>query len=431
MRPRGLWGGSGSVGVGVEARKRGMKRPASPRAAPPGARGIAPYYLATPLPDMAIPIHSPQAADDAAAMTRPLSLWPDQPQPLDSQQAVFAITAFDPLQAEHARRRSLMAGRLALCLPAISLRVLLGVQLALLLATLPQASSWQSGLMQLAGPAMAGLGGSLLWLASVCGLRRRLAGWPLPKARALVIGLGGLAGGVAWAMLLPLALSPATVWAALLAGTTGAVLAGVVWAWLGLREAAARPVEAHARLAELQSRIRPHFLFNALNTALALVQVDPVRAEAVLEDLSALFRAALAETGASVTLDDELDLAQRYLAIEKIRFANRLHLQWDLDPRAASARLPPLVLQPLVENAVRHGVEPSASGGVVLVKTRVQHGMVVVDVVNTMPEEPGEPGAGIALANVRERLRLLHDVAADLHTWVEDRRHHARITVPL
>jgi len=205
----------------------------------------------------------------------------------------------------------------------------------------------------------------------------------------------------------------------------------VVWRWLGLRAAAAQPEEVSARLADLQSRIRPHFLFNALNTALALVQVDPRQAEAVLEDLSQLFRVALAEPGSAVTLDEEIELAQRYLAIEKLRFGDRLQVSWDLDPAAAQAPVPPLVLQPLVENAVRHGIEPAVRGGRIQVRTRVARGMAEVVVTNTLPDEPGRRGAGIALANVAERLRLLHDVAAVLETGIVDGRYRARIVVPL
>jgi two-component system sensor histidine kinase AlgZ len=100
----------------------------------------------------------------------------------------------------------------------------------------------------------------------------------------------------------------------------GVACAALLWAWLDLRSRMWHPANAAARLAELQSRIRPHFLFNALNTALALVRVDPARAEAVLEDLAELFRVALAEAGASVSLEEEIDLARRYLAIEEVRF---------------------------------------------------------------------------------------------------------------
>jgi two-component system, LytTR family, sensor histidine kinase AlgZ len=212
---------------------------------------------------------------------------------------------------------------------------------------------------------------------------------------------------------------------------TGAGLAGLLWAWLELRARIWHPADAQARLAELQSRIRPHFLFNALNTALALVRTDPERAEGVLEDLAQLFRVALADAGTDVSLDEEITLAQAYLAIEQVRFGARLQVEWDIEARAGSARVPPLVLQPLVENAVRHGVEPAVAGGRVWVRAVVQRGQVVVTVSNTMGDEPASPGHGMALHNVRERLRLLHDVAAQCDVWREGDIFHARIVLPL
>ena len=105
-------------------------------------------------------------------------------------------------------------------------------------------------------------------------------------------------------------------------------MAGVVYAWLQLRARALLPADTTARLAELQSRIRPHFLFNTLNTALALVRVDPARAEGELEDLAELFRVALTDIGESVTLAEEVELARRYLAIEQVRFGQRLKISW-------------------------------------------------------------------------------------------------------
>jgi two-component system, LytTR family, sensor histidine kinase AlgZ len=213
----------------------------------------------------------------------------------------------------------------------------------------------------------------------------------------------------------------------------GVAFAALLWAWLDLRSRIWHPANASARLAELQSRIRPHFLFNALNTALALVRVDPTRAESVLEDLAQLFRVALAEVGASVTLEEEIELARRYLAIE-VRFAERLRVQWQIDPRVHSARVPPLVLQPLVENAVRHGIEPAAGGGSVTVRAQVIRGQAVVVVSNSLGDvdnSASSAGHGMALHNVRERLRLLHDVAAECTVWREGDMFHARIVLPL
>ncbi|RYF37215.1 MAG: hypothetical protein EOO25_19660 [Comamonadaceae bacterium] len=150
----------------------------------------------------------------------------------------------------------------------------------------------------------------------------------------------------------------------------------------------------------------------------------------MLEDLSELFRHALADPAESVTLDQEIELAQRYLAIEQVRFGERLRIQWLLDPAAGTARLPPLLLQPLVENAVHHGVEPSASGADVTISTERRGSLVLVKVVNTTPAGVGDAGHGLALANVRERLSLLHDVHARFHTVFRDGVFQVRLEIP-
>jgi two-component system sensor histidine kinase AlgZ len=198
-----------------------------------------------------------------------------------------------------------------------------------------------------------------------------------------------------------------------------------------MRAKAKLPADTTARLAELQSRIRPHFLFNTLNTALSLVRRDPARAEGVLEDLAELFRVALTDSGESVSLHEEVELAQRYLAIEQVRFGERLKVSWELDDDAGTARVPPLLLQPLVENAVRHGVEPAPDGGIIRVRTRVKMGRAVVSIANTVPAGPSRPGNGIALGNVRERLRLMHDVAAQFETRLDGDLFRVQIVVPL
>jgi two-component system, LytTR family, sensor histidine kinase AlgZ len=150
----------------------------------------------------------------------------------------------------------------------------------------------------------------------------------------------------------------------------------------------------------------------------------------VLEDLSELFRSALAEQAESVTLGQEIALAERYLAIEQIRFGSRLRIEWQLDARAASAIVPPLLLQPLVENAVKHGVEPSASGADVKISTEQRGGVVVVKVTNSCPAGSGASGHGLALANVRERLLLLHDVRASFRSVLVDGVFQVRLELP-
>lgn len=368
------------------------------------------------------------ASHDRFADTRPASVWPSTLRGADLLSSTFAESRFDPLAEERARADAHAALAFDVCHPGLALRAVLGVQAVLGVGALVAGLAWPAA----AVVAFAGLLGSLLWLLTVCALRRvlrRLAA-PARAAAALALGAAAALAGQApiwWLELAP----PADAARALGVALAGAGLAGLLWAWLDLRARIWAPVDARVRLAELQSRIRPHFLFNALNTALALLRHDPARAEEVLLNLGELFRAALADAGAAISLDEELALARAYLAIEEVRFGQRLRLQWEVAAGVGRARVPPLMLQPLVENAVRHGVEPSPQGAQLSLRATLQGGQVVVEVVNTLPDEPGPPGHGMALHNVRERLRLLHDVAAQFDVWREHGRHHARIVIPL
>ena len=378
-------------------------------------------------------------AQSASELTRPSSVWPDISQTADGASTSFGNSRFDPLVEERARLQAQAAAAFDVCHPALALRAVLGVQVVLAIVALGVAGSAADWANHQAVLAFAGVAGTLMWLVAICAARRSLQRAGSGSRAAVVLGLGAVAAGLAT---LPLA------WAGLAATGGGlrvaaVLLAGVafaalLWGWLELRSRIWQPANASARLAELQSRIRPHFLFNALNTALALVRVDPERAEAVLEDLAQLFRTALADVGAFVTLTEEIELARRYLDIEQIRFGQRLQVDWQIDTsdaRVGLARVPPLVLQPLVENAVRHGVEPAAQGGRVRISASVQRRQVVVLVTNTVSDDPGSPGHGMALHNVRERLRLLHDVAAQCDVWrepgLEHDLFHARIVLPL
>jgi len=374
-------------------------------------------------------MHETPPATEADA-TRPASLWPDSARAARSSS--FASTRFDPLAEERARLAAQAAAAFDVCHPALAWRAALLVQVMLAVAALVAAEAPADWLQRQAALAFSGAAGTLVWLVAVCAAKRTLRRSEPPVRVALVLLLGAAAAMVGWAPLaaiglvqVPHALRPVGV------AAVGAGFAALLWAWLGLRARIWHPANASARLAELQSRIRPHFLFNALNTAIALVQADPEKAERVLEDLAQLFRVALADAGTSVPLDEEIALAQAYLAIEQVRFGPRIAVEWDLDPAAGSARVPPLVLQPLVENAVRHGIEPAAEGGRIWVRSKRQRLQVIVTVSNTVGDEPGTPGHGMALHNVRERLRLLHDVAAECDAWREGQAFHARIVVPL
>lgn len=269
----------------------------------------------------------------------------------------------------------------------------------------------------------------LVWLMLACGTQRLSAVWALPTQVAWGVLLGAVAGCAGCAVLAAALPELAAPWLA--GASAGAFGAGLVVAGLLARAKAQTPAHTAARLRDLQARIRPHFLFNTLNSAIALVRAEPARAEALLEDLSDLFRHALTDdAGATVPLAQEIELAQRYLAIEKVRFGERLDVQWVLDPDAAAAPVPSLLLQPLVENAVRHGVEPSTVGARVRVSTERRGARVVIKVANTLPGGAGPPGHGLALANVRERLRLLHDVEAGFTVQREGGVFQVRIEVP-
>ncbi|AEG93979.1 sensor histidine kinase [Ramlibacter tataouinensis] len=288
---------------------------------------------------------------------------------------------------------------------------------------------WLARLSLLSG---AVLPATLAWLIAACSCKRLLARLRPWAQQAGGVALGAVAGLYGCAMLALSGLAgPAGEQPWLASAFAGALLAAALVAALVWRAKGRTPAATAARLSELQARIRPHFLFNTLNSAITLVREDPARAEAILEDLSDLFRHALADPGEAVTLAEEVALARRYLDIEQVRFGERLQVEWSLDARAGSAKVPPLVLQPLVENAVKHGVEPSAAGAQVRISTQRRSGTVVIKVTNTVPAGQGRPGHGVAQDNVRDRLRLLHDVQGQFQTVLKDGVYQVRMEVPL
>jgi hypothetical protein len=179
---------------------------------------------------------------------------------------------------------------------------------------------------------------------------------------------------------------PARGWPALPAGAAAGRL--LLVAALVLRARGRTPAATAARLTELQSRIRPHFLFNTLNSAIALVRAEPAKAEALLEDLSDLFRHALVEQGESVTLADEIALARRYLAIEQVRFGDRCS---GVGAGPARRRCAPAAAAAAAAGGkrVKHGVEPSATGATVRISTQRRGSVVLIKVTNTVPAGAG------------------------------------------
>lgn len=219
-----------------------------------------------------------------------------------------------------------------------------------------------------------------------------------------------------------------TNWRAALAAGVGAALA---LAWLDLGMRARAPAIAEARLSALTARIRPHFLFNSLNAVLALMREDPRRAEAALEELAELFRVLMRDNRELILLSEEIALARKYVDIERLRLGERLHVSWEIADCPPDMLAPPLLLQPLLENAIYHGIEPAAVPGEIHVRISSGRSGVTIEIDNPrLGEAELRQGNRMALENLRERLMLFYDLEARLETRVSDGRYRVRIDLP-
>ncbi|MEO7392411.1 MAG: histidine kinase [Ramlibacter sp.] len=338
------------------------------------------------------------------------------------------LSAFQDSPAPPPPARSKTALVFDACHVGVVLRAVLFVETVMSVGAMFGALNPTDWLLQVSVLSGAALPATLAWLIVACSLKTVLARLAPLTQQLFGMVLGSLAGLYGCALLALVGFVGPVPWVA--SAFAGALLSAALVAALVLRAKGRVPADAAARLSELQARIRPHFLFNTLNSAIALVREDPARAEAILEDLSDLFRHALMDQGESVTLAEEVTLARRYLDIEQVRFGERLRVEWSLDPAAGGAQVPPLMLQPLVENAVKHGVEPSAAGAQVRVSTERRGRSVVIKVTNTVPAGQGRPGHGVAQDNVRDRLRLLHDVEGQFQAALKDGIYQVRVEVP-
>ena len=186
-----------------------------------------------------------------------------------------------------------------------------------------------------------------------------------------------------------------------------------------------------ARLQVLRARIRPHFLFNTINAVLGIVRTQPKQAETALEDMADLFRMAMSDARDLVPLQKEVQLSRQYIALEQMRMGERLHVDWKLQDLPEDALIPQLLLQPLLENAVYHGIEPLHQGGNINV-TLSRKGEELRLMVNNPRLPSGEKlhrGNKVALQNIRERLHLLFD--AEAHYQVESGKDFYRVEIAL
>jgi two-component system sensor histidine kinase AlgZ len=183
----------------------------------------------------------------------------------------------------------------------------------------------------------------------------------------------------------------------------------------------------------LTARIRPHFLFNSLNAVLGVIRSDPRRAETALEELAELFRNLMQDNRDLVPLSAEIALSRQYLDLERLRLGERLQVRWDVESCPPDALVPPLMLQPLLENAVYHGIEPLGEPGEIQVHLACCDDRLSVEIANPCGSaESGNHHAGnrMALANIRERLALFFDLEASLTTETAGRRFQVRIELP-
>lgn len=300
------------------------------------------------------------------------------------------------------------------CHLGVNLRIALTVEAALaagVVARVADAAAFRAEFVALSALAQPAL---LLTLLALCGAARWLRGLPYKKGVAATLAIGVAVPVAVAAWLAPLTDGaqgyplPVVAWFAL-------TLGGGLLAYFNLRARALSPAITEARLQALQARIRPHFLFNSLNAVLSLVRSDPRRAEHALENMADLFRALMADARQLAPLEDEVALTRAYLELEQLRLGDRLRVVWHIHKMPGDALIPPLVIQPLVENAVYHGIEPQAEGGEISLNLYRSADKVHIVVRNPIAADAGHhKGNRIALGNIRERLMLHFDLDAQL-----------------
>ena len=300
------------------------------------------------------------------------------------------------------------------CHLGVNLRIALTVEAALVAGAVARASNattFAAEFIELSAWAQPAL---LLTLLALCAAGRRLRSLPYRWGSGAALAIGVSVPVLVFLWFNPLLsgmidFSPAGV--AIFSLTVGVGLLS----YFNLRARALSPAITEARLQALQARIRPHFLFNSLNAVLSLVRSDPRRAEHALENMADLFRALMNDARQLAPLEDEVALTRAYLELEQLRLGDRLQVVWHIGKMPGDALIPPLVIQPLVENAVYHGIEPQPAGGEISLNIYRSADKVHIVVRNPIATDVSHhKGNRIALDNIRERLLLHFDLDAQL-----------------
>jgi two-component system sensor histidine kinase AlgZ len=193
-------------------------------------------------------------------------------------------------------------------------------------------------------------------------------------------------------------------------------------------------LQQESKLQALQSRIRPHFLFNSLNSVASLTRSDPTKAEAVLHDLADLFRVLLADARKLVPVTAEREISRQYLEVEKIRLGDRLQVKWNVSNIPRSAMMPALTLQPLLENAIYHGIEPRFAGGTIKIEMWGEGETLNIMISNPLPDvqkEMRSKGNKLAQENIRQRLATQFGSAASMQVIQEGGQYHVKVKMPI
>ena len=213
---------------------------------------------------------------------------------------------------------------------------------------------------------------------------------------------------------------------------TAAILSGGLLRYIALQQRwlEQRQHRAQLELQGLQARLRPHFLYNAMNTIASMIQTRPADAERAIEDLSDLLRDSLETRAATVSLERELALCRKYLRLSEWRMGERLAVDWRVPDSLAGWRIPPLTLQTLVDNAVRHGVQERADGGTIAIAVQPRGSHLVIEIRNPVGTGPGAPGTGTALSDLRRRLVLVYAGEAGLEAGSDQGEYRVVVSIP-
>lgn len=261
----------------------------------------------------------------------------------------------------------------------------------------------------------------LLSAALLCGIRRYISSLSMPLASvcclAVVLVVTCASSVAAW-HLLPFFIGDSLqLWWLVQNVLVATLLTGIVLRYFYLQQQllAQKQLELQSRLDSLRSKIRPHFLFNTLNSIASLIASRPEAAESAVEDLAELLRVSLQEQQRATSVADELRLCELYLAIEQLRLGGRLQVEWEIDPAIRNCPMPSLILQPLVENAVYHGIAQLPEGGVIRTRVTQQAGVIHVLVENPVPAISIRTGGHqMAVENIRLRLSALYGTEGKL-----------------